>query len=110
MLNKIFKKNIPHKNDEIISAVITQTTILIQDLQRQIDFRFKEISAQIKEVESGLMELETKLLTKDLKDKQTYGLLHYKLHEVKNEKITEEITELTDQLNLRKALQEKTGK
>ncbi len=110
MFNKIFRKNRSKNKDEIVSAVITQTATLINDLQRQIEFRFNEISAQIKEVESGLIELETKLLTKDLKDKQAYGLLHYKLHEVKNEKVTEEITDLTDQLTLRKALLEKNQK
>jgi hypothetical protein len=110
MLDKIFKKNRSKNKDEIVSAVITQTAALINDLQRQMEFRFNEISAQIKEIESGLVQLETKLLTKDLKDKQAYGLLHYKLHEVKNEKVNEEISDLTDQLTLRKALLEKNQK
>jgi DNA-binding HxlR family transcriptional regulator len=110
MLDKFFRKNRSKNKDEIVSAVISQTAALIHDLQRQVEFRFNEISAQIKEIESGLVQLETKLLTKDLKDKQAYGLLHYKLHEVKNEKVAEEISDLTDQLTLRKALLEKNQK
>jgi hypothetical protein len=46
-----------------------------------------------------LKNLETKLLAKDLKDKQAYGLLHYKLHEVKNVKLQKEIDELQEKLS-----------
>jgi hypothetical protein len=46
--------------------------------------------------------METKLLTKDLKDKQAYGLLHYKLHEAKNTKLNEEIKDLEVALNMKK--------
>ena len=56
-----------------------------------MDLSFKEASAQIKEVELGLAQLETKLLTKDHKDKQAYGMIHYKLHEVKKHKLEDEI-------------------
>lgn len=71
-----------------------ETVTLIKELHRQMDFRFTEISAQMKELELGLAQMETKLLTKDLKDKQAYGLLHYKLHETKSAKLTEEIETL----------------
>ncbi len=63
-----------------------------------MDLRFKELSAQVKEIELGLAQMETKLLTKDLKDKQAYGLLHYKLHEAKNNKLQDEIQELESKL------------
>jgi DNA-binding HxlR family transcriptional regulator len=99
-----FRKKKPIENDVIVNAVITQTAALINDLQRQLDLRFKELSSQVKEVELGLCQLETKLLTKDLKDKQAYGLLHYKLHEAKNPKLDQEIDELAEGLQLRKAL------
>jgi hypothetical protein len=46
--------------------------------------------------------METKLLTKDLKDKQAYGLLHYKLHESKSIKLQDEIKSLEEQLGPRK--------
>jgi len=110
MFKKYFTSKRAIQNDEIVSAVVTQTSVLIGDLQKHIDFRFKELSAQLKEVELGLAQLETKLLTKDLKDKQAYGILHYKLHEVKNEKLSDEITSLKDKLNLREALQKKNDK
>jgi hypothetical protein len=55
----------------------------------------------VKELELSLAHMETKLLTKDLKDKQAYGLLHYKLHEVKHRKLDEEIKELEAVLHLK---------
>lgn len=99
MLSRIFGKKKQTPDDIIVNAVVTQTAALINDLHHQIDLRFKELSAQVKEVELGLIQMETKLLTKDLKDKQAYGLLHYKLHEAKNPKIQDEIKELEVQLS-----------
>lgn len=104
MLSKLFSKKRRTEDDVIVNAVVTQTSALINDLHRQIDLRFKELSAQVKEVELGLQQMETKLLTKDLKDKQAYGLLHYKLHEAKNNKLNDEIKELEAALNIKKDL------
>ena len=80
----------------------SETIALIRELHQKMDFRFNEISAQIRELEHGLEQMETRLLTKDLKDKQAYGLLHYKLHEVKSSKITEEIETLEKALTSKK--------
>lgn len=104
MLDKLFGKKQKIQDDVIVNAVVTQTAALISDLHHQMDLRFKELSAQVKEVELGLAQMETKLLTKDLKDKQAYGLLHYKLHEAKNGKLADEINELEVQLNQKKNL------
>lgn len=101
MFDRFFSKKQRPEDEVIVKAVVTQTSALINDLYQQIDFRFKELSAQVKEVELGLAQMETKLLTKDLKDKQAYGLLHYKLHEAKNNKLSDEIQELETKLNLR---------
>lgn len=102
MLERLFGKK-KHTSDEaIVTAVVSQTSALINDLHHQMDLRFKELSAQVKEVELGLAQMETKLLTKDLKDKQAYGLLHYKLHEAKNNKLNDEIKELEEKLNIKK--------
>jgi hypothetical protein len=98
----LFSKKRRVEDEAIVLAVVSQTSALINDLHQQIDFRFKELSAQVKEVELGLAQMETKLLTKDLKDKQAYGLLHYKLHEAKNTKLGDEIQELETALNLKK--------
>jgi hypothetical protein len=106
MLSLFFAKKRKLEEDVIVTAVVTQTAALIQDLHQQMDLRFKEISAQLREVELGLEQMETKLLTKDLKDKQAYGLLHYKLHETKNKKLQEEIEDLQAKLNLKKSLLE----
>lgn len=102
MFERFFSKKQRPEDDVIVKAVVTQTSALINDLYHQIDFRFKELSAQVKEVELGLAQMETKLLTKDLKDKQAYGLLHYKLHEAKNNKLNKEIKDLENKLNIKK--------
>jgi hypothetical protein len=52
---------------------------MFKELELKIECRFNELKSQIN-------ELEIKLMTKDLKDKQQYGLLHYKLHEMKETK------------------------
>jgi hypothetical protein len=104
MLSLLFGKKKKLEDEAIVHAVVTQTAALINDLHHQMDLRFKEISAQIREVELGLAQMETKLLTKDLKDKQAYGLLHYKLHETKHPKLQDDIKDLETQLNARKAI------
>ena len=102
MLKSFFAKNRRSQDEDIVKAIVTQTSAMINDLHHQIDLRFKELSSQVKEIEIGLVQLETNLLTKDLKDKQAYGLLHYKLHEVKHQKLNEEIKELEAALVVQK--------
>jgi hypothetical protein len=102
MFERFLSKKRRIEDDAIVSAVVSQTSALIHDLHRQMDFRFKELSAQVKEVELSLAQMETKLLTKDLKDKQAYGLLHYKLHEAKNNKLYDEIKDLEAALTHKK--------
>jgi DNA-binding HxlR family transcriptional regulator len=98
MFSRFFNRKKKSPDEVIVQAVVTQTAALIHHLNDQIDLRFKELSAQVKEIELGLAQMETKLLTKDLKDKQAYGLLHYKLHEAKNNKLQDEIQELESKL------------
>jgi hypothetical protein len=76
---------------------------LFNQLTQHIDLKFQEVTAQIREVELAVEQMEVKLLTKDLKDKQAYGLLHYKLHETKNTKLDEEIKDLKSALTKRVA-------
>lgn len=102
MITRLFSKKQRVQDEAIVNAVVSQTAALISDLHSKMDLRFKELSAQVKEVELGLAQMETKLLTKDLKDKQAYGLLHYKLHEAKNNKLSEEIKDLEVALNNKK--------
>ena len=102
MFNILFgKKSKVIKDEVIVQAVVSQMAALINDLHQQMDFRFKELSAQVKEVELSLAQMETKLLTKDLKDKQAYGLLHYKLHEAKHTTLSEEVKDLERELDFR---------
>ena len=103
MLSRLFTTKRKIEDDVIVKAVVSQTAALINDLHQQMDLRFKELSAQVREVELGLAQMEMKLLTKDLKDKQAYGLLHYKLHETKNSKLQDEIKSLESELTNRKS-------
>jgi hypothetical protein len=103
MFERFFSKKRRVEDEVIVKAVVSETAALINDLHRQMDLRFKELSAQVKEVELGLAQMETKLLTKDLRDKQAYGLLHYKLHEAKNTKLNDEIKDLEVALSNKKA-------
>ena len=103
MLNFLFKRKHKPESDMIVTATVTQVAALITDLHQQMDLRFKEVSSQIKEVELGLAQMEVKLLSKDLKDKQAYGILHYKLHEAKNTKLGDEIQELEKALSNKKS-------
>jgi hypothetical protein len=98
MFSRFFSRKNKTPDEVIVQAVVTQTAALIHNLNDQMDLRFKELSAQVKEIELGLAQMETKLLTKDLKDKQAYGLLHYKLHEARNNKLQDEIQELESKL------------
>ncbi|HXH75561.1 MAG TPA: hypothetical protein VNJ08_11380 [Bacteriovoracaceae bacterium] len=102
MLNMLFGKKKRIEDEVIVNAVVSQTAALITNLHQQMDLRFKELSAQVREVELGLAQMETKLMTKDLKDKQAYGLLHYKLHETTHTKLKDEINDLQTALNDRK--------
>ena len=104
MLSRIFGNKKKIDDDIIVHAVVTHTAALINDLHHQMDLRFKELTAHIREVELSIAQMETKLLTKDLKDKQAYGLLHYKLHETKHPKLQDEISDLEIKLNARKAI------
>ena len=101
MFKGLFSKRSKNE-DQMVNAIIAQTSEMLSQLHNQMDLRFKELSSQIKDLELSLVHMETKLLTKDLKDKQAYGLLHYKLHEVKNEKLDQEISNLENSLNARK--------
>jgi hypothetical protein len=103
MFSRLFTTKRKIEDEVIVKAVVSQTAALINDLHQQMDLRFKELSAQVREVELGLAQMETKLLTKDLKDKQAYGLLHYKLHETKNSKLQDEIKSLESELTSRKS-------
>jgi hypothetical protein len=91
MFKILFRKEKQNPNKEVVSEIISQTSELIQNLHNQMDLRFREISSQIKELETGLTQLENKLLSKDLKDKQAYGLLHYKINESRRSKTEDDV-------------------
>ena len=83
-----------------------ETVELLNLMMSKIDMRFNEMSSQIRDLKLGLQEMEVRLLTKDLKDKQQYGLLHYKLHERENTKLKEEIEGVEAQLQIKRPTKE----
>ncbi len=97
MLELFRKKNQETKANEEIRD-------LLQEMLNKIDLRFNELSAQVREVELSVKDLEVKLLTKDLRDKQQLGALHYKLHERVSPKLTDEIEGVELELSLKKRL------
>jgi DNA-binding HxlR family transcriptional regulator len=82
--------------------MLTQTHELLTEMLQKIDLRFNELSAQVREVELSVKELEMKLLTKDLKDKQQMGAIHYKLHERSNPRLEAEIEGIEVELSTKK--------
>lgn len=83
-----------------------ETLEVLEVMMAKIDLRFNELGAQVRDLKIGLQEMESRLLTKDLKDKQQYGILHYKLHERENKKLQEEIETLENQLKLKRPSKE----
>lgn len=92
------------KNNNSSSKEAQETRDLLAEMLNKIDLRFNELSAQVREVELSVKELEVKLLTKDLKDKQQMGALHYKLHERANPKNDAAIEGVELELSLKKRL------
>ncbi len=92
------------RNNRSQDAVAQETHELLAEMLNRIDLRFNELSAQVREVELSVKELEVKLLTKDLKDRQQMGALHYKLHERKSPRAEREIESVELELALKKRL------
>jgi hypothetical protein len=92
------------KTNSITQKEAEETRDLLAEMLNKIDLRFNELSAQVREVQLSVNELEVKLLTKDLKDKQQMGALHYKLHERTNPKNDTAIEGVELELSLKKRL------
>ncbi len=85
MLWKIFPKIKLNHSETLEKNLISEFRKVIDEFSQKIDLRFQETNAHLKEIELNIADLERKLLTKDLKDKQALGLLHYKIEEkIKN--------------------------
>jgi hypothetical protein len=89
---------------EVIQEVTKETGKMIHTVRLDIQHRFSELTAEVRDLRQGLKHLESQLLIKDLKDKQHYGQLHYKLHEVKSKEIEDEVLGLHSLLSEKKLL------
>jgi hypothetical protein len=82
---------------ETSDLVIKETQKLVQMMRLDFQHRFEEMTNQIE-------QLETKMLVKDIKDKQQYGHLHYKIHEVKSTSLEKDIKGLEKELQTKKII------
>jgi len=83
---------------QISDLVKTDLEELFDKFNLQINARFKEIEARLIKLDRNLELLETRLTTKEISDKQTYGHLSYKMAEISNQKMKKEVNQLRDQL------------
>ena len=76
----LFKKD--SKQDTTIE-LLKQMKSIMESLKLDQDHRFSEVKAHLSLLEQNIRDLEGRLLSKELKDRQQFGQIHYKLHEVK---------------------------
>lgn len=85
------KKSATYKNDQVID--------LLESLRSELSTKLESISRDISEINVNLELLEKRFNYKELKDKQQWGHLQYKLQEVKSAKSEAQI--LAEKLNKR---------
>ncbi|MBL7663925.1 MAG: hypothetical protein JNM93_02240 [Bacteriovoracaceae bacterium] len=68
----------------IAEEVYQKTQQLLKEFNLELNLKFNELKSLIDENRLCIQDLERKLLSKDLKDRQLYGQLHYKIHEVRS--------------------------
>lgn len=103
MFRKIFshfstKKDFFSQNPQDLAQIISQVVIkdtekVIEKFQTKMEFKLSEIDQNIEQLKLNIIDLERKLLSKEIKDKQSYGQLHYKLEEIKKFNIEQNQTE-----------------
>ena len=86
--------------EEVAKIVVDETKKLLEDFQMEIQNRFKEVQAQLRIIDTNIELIERKMAIKELNDRQQYGQLHYKIHEVKDKKISQELETLKSKLHL----------
>ncbi len=84
----------------ITDMVVGETKKIFELFHLEVNNRFREIQAQIRQLDTNIELLERKLVIKDMSDKRKYGQLHYKLHEVKDTTIKDEIDGIKRKLHL----------
>lgn len=98
------KKKPKNNNEELVKMITAEMQGVAHTIRLDFQNRFEELQENIKELSVNFKHLESQLLVKDLRDKQQYGHLHYKIHEVKSKKLEEEITNLEADLKDKKLL------
>ncbi len=71
-----FKKKKPEQNNKELIEYL-------EDFKFEMNARLQELKSMVYENKLTIESLDRKLFTKELKDKQLYGQLHYKIHEVR---------------------------
>lgn len=68
----------------IASIVVDQTNQQLEKYQLEINSRLREIKSQINIIDTNIALLDKKLSLKELKDKQQYGHIQYKMNQIKS--------------------------
>lgn len=79
----LWKKRRKEIAKEMARDIFSETRELLEQHNLNVSNQISELKAELKEMNMALNSLERKLQIKDIKDRQQYGQLHYKLHEVK---------------------------
>lgn len=81
MINKIAEKFA----SSVSKAIVRDTKEILQDHKNELHLRFNELDQQFKLLFSKIDELEKRFETKEIKDRQNYGNLHYKIEAIKKD-------------------------
>lgn len=96
-----------HSSEEeaqkIASVVVQETNKLLKEYQLKVSEELHEIKAQLRQIDTNIELIERKINIQDMLNKQQIGQLHYKLHEVPNNKLVDEIGELKKALHSKRA-------
>ena len=99
---QIFKKKLPSNHTEnakeTAKLVVEEVNQLLSNHQNEINKRIDELKAHIRTIDTNIELLERKIILKELSDRKQYGQLHYKLNEVGQGKLRQEIEELRENL------------
>jgi hypothetical protein len=98
------KKKPKNNNDELVKILASEMQGIAHTIRLDFQNRFEELKDDINNLNKSFKNLESQLLVKDLRDKQQYGQLHYKIHEVKSKKLENEIENLEVELKDKKLL------
>lgn len=83
MMRKWLKRR---KEERIVSRIVEETNYLLKDLHNSLENQLSEISIRLDVIESEVELINKKMATKEIRDRQDYGHLTYKVQELSRRK------------------------